>query len=78
MERKKLIGLVAIIAVFMAFAAWTVFSIPDAPPVTEDPAKTREMEYGENTIREEIGGKLLWELTMSSSTMDIKTQSSTF
>ena len=78
MERKKLIGLAAIIVVFLAFAAWTVFSIPDAPPVTTDPAKTREMEYGENTIREEIGGKLLWELTMSSSTMDIKTQSSTF
>lgn len=78
MERKKLIGLGALIAVFVAFTAWTVFSIPDAPPVTGDPEKPREMEYGENTIREEIGGKLLWELTMSSSTMDVKTQSSTF
>ena len=78
MERKKLIGLGAIIAVFIAVSAWTVFSVPDAPPVTPDSAKTKEMEYGENTIREEVGGKLLWELTMSSSTMDIKTQASTF
>ncbi len=78
MERKKLIGLGAVIAVFIAFTAWTVFSVPDAPVVQTDPAKTREMEYGENTIREEIGGKLLWELTTSSSAMDIKTQSTTF
>ncbi len=78
MERKKLIGLGAIIAAFIAFTAWTVFSIPDAPVTKTDPAKTREMEYGENTIREEIGGKLLWELTTSSSSMDVKTQSTTF
>ena len=78
MERKKLIGLGAVIAVFIAFTAWTVFSIPDAPPVTADSEKTKEMEYGENTIREEIGGKLLWELTTSSTAMDIKTQSTTF
>ena len=78
MERKKLIGLGAIIAVFIAFTAWTVFSIPDAPPVTADSAKTKEMEYGENTIREEIGGKLLWELTAASSSMDVKTQATTF
>ena len=78
MERKKLIGLGAVIAVFIAFTAWTVFSIPDAPPVTTDSEKTKEMEYGENTIREEIGGKLLWELTTSSTAMDIKTQSTTF
>lgn len=78
MERKKLIGLGAIIVAFIAFTAWTVFSIPDAPVTKTDPAKTREMEYGENTIREEIGGKLLWELTTSSSSMDVKTQSTTF
>jgi LPS export ABC transporter protein LptC len=78
MERKKLIGLGAVIAVFIAVTAWTVFSIPDAPPVTTGPEKTLEMEYGENVIREEIGGKTLWELTMASSTMDVKTQASTF
>ncbi len=78
MERKKLIGLGAVIAVFIAFTAWTVFSIPDAPVTEPDPTKTRQMEYGENTIREEIGGKLLWELTTSSSSMDIKTQATTF
>ena len=78
MERKKLIGLGAIIAAFIAFTAWTVFSIPDAPPEKPDSKKTREMEYGENTIREEVGGKLLWELTTSSSSMDIKTQATTF
>ena len=77
MERKKLIGLGAIIAAFIAFTAWTVFSIPDAPPEKPDSKKTREMEYGENTIREEVGGKLLWELTTSSSSMDIKTQATT-
>lgn len=78
MERKKLIGLGALIAAFIAFTAWTVFSIPDAPPEKPDSKKTREMEYGENTIREEVGGKLLWELTTSSSSMDIKTQATTF
>lgn len=78
MERKKLIGLGALIAVFIAVAAWTVFSIPDAPPVQPNAEKPREMEYGENVIREEIGGKLLWELTTSSSTMDVATQASTF
>lgn len=78
MERKKLIGIGAIIVAFAALAAWTVFSIPDAPPAKPDAAKTREMEYGENTIREEIGGKLLWELTTSSTSMDVKTQATTF
>ena len=78
MERKKLIGLGALIAAFVAFTAWTVFSIPDAPSVKPDAEKTREMEYGENIIREEIGGKLLWELTTSSSSMDVKTQATTF
>ena len=78
MERKKLIGIGAVIVAFAALAAWTVFSIPDAPPAKPDAAKTREMEYGENTIREEIGGKLLWELTTSSTSMDVKTQATTF
>ena len=78
MERKKRIGLGAVIAVFIAFTAWTVFSIPDAPVTQSDSTKTRQMEYGENIIREEIGGKLLWELTTSSSAMDVKTQSTTF
>ncbi len=78
MERKKLIGIGAVIAVFIALIAWTVFSIPDAPAKKPDKAKTREMEYGENTIREEIGGKLVWELTTSSSTMDVKTHATTF
>ena len=78
MERRKLIGIGAVIVVFAALAAWTVFSIPDAPVVKPDQAKTREMEYGENTIREEIGGKVIWELTTSSTSMDVKTQATTF
>ena len=44
MERKKLIGLGAVIAVFIAFTAWTVFSIPDAPPVTADSEKKKKRE----------------------------------
>lgn len=78
MERKKLIGLGAIVAVFIIFTVWTVFSIPDAPVTQTDPKKTRQMEYGENTIREEIDGKLLWEITTSSSKMDVKTYATTF
>ena len=78
MERKKLIVLGAVVAAFAALTAWTVFSIPDAPTVQPDPGKTREMEYGENVIREEVGGKLLWELVTSSSAVDVKTQATKF
>ena len=78
MERKKIVAIGALAAVFAAFVAWTVFSIPDAPQSQGASKKAEEMEYGENTIREEIGGKLIWELKTSSSSMDIKTQSTTF
>lgn len=78
MERKKLIVLGAVIAAFTAFAAWAVFTVPDAPPPADNSAKVREMEYGENVIREEIGGKVLWEITTSSSSMDIQTQATKF
>ncbi len=78
MERKKIVAIGALAAVFAAFVAWTVFSIPDAPQSQGASKKAQEMEYGENTIREEIGGKLIWELKTSSSSMDIKTQSTTF
>ena len=78
MERKKIAAIGTITVVFAVLVAWTVFSIPDAPQNQDDSGKAREMEYGENTIREEIGGKLIWELKTSSSSMDIKTQATTF
>ena len=66
MERKKLVIIGTIVAAFAVFVAWAVLTIPDGPPpIQGDPAKAREMEYGENTIREEIGGKLVWELQTS-------------
>ena len=79
MERKKLVIIGTIVAAFAVFVAWAVLTIPDGPPpIQGDPAKAREMEYGENTIREEIGGKLVWELQTSYSSVDIKTQATSF
>ncbi len=79
MERKKIAVIGAVVAAFAAFIAWTVFTIPEpVVPTKEDAAKKREMEYSENTIREEVGGKPAWELTTSSSKMDVKTQTTTF
>ena len=74
MERKKIAALGAIV-VFAGVVAWTVLSIPE-PPASENVRK--EMEYGENTIREEMGGRLLWEMTTSSTKMDVDTQTMTF
>ena len=78
MERKKLAAIGAVV-VFAALAAWVTLSIPEPPaPSEQGTTKKREMEYGENTIREEVGGKLLWELTTASSSIDVDTQDTTF
>jgi len=78
MERKKAVILGLVVAAFVALTAWAALSVPDSPPVKNDAAKSREMEYGENTIREEVGGKLVWELKTSSSRIDVKTQATVF
>ena len=78
MERKKAVLLGTVAAAFVLLIAWAALSIPDSPPPSDESAKKREMEYGENTIREEIGGKVVWELTTSSSAMDVKTQATRF
>lgn len=78
MERKKALVLGAVVAAFAGLTAWAALSIPDAPPPQSDTGKKREMEYGENTIREELGGKVVWELKTSSSSVDVKTQATTF
>ncbi|MBR1761151.1 MAG: LPS export ABC transporter periplasmic protein LptC [Schwartzia sp.] len=78
MSRKK-IALWGLLAAFAAFAAWTALSIPEPPaPIPESEQKPKEMAYGENTIREEIGGRLLWELTTSTTKVDVNTQATTF
>lgn len=77
MERKKLAAIGAVV-IFAALAAWVTLSIPEPPAPNEHATKKREMEYGENTIREEVGGKLLWELTTASSNIDVDTQDTTF
>lgn len=78
MNRKKM-ALWGLLAVFAGFVAWTALSIPEPPaPIPESERKPKEMEYGENTIREEIGGRLLWELTTSSTKMNVDTQATTF
>ncbi|MBR5163082.1 MAG: LPS export ABC transporter periplasmic protein LptC [Schwartzia sp.] len=78
MGRKKLAAIGAVV-IFAALAAWVTLSIPE-PPAPQDPGATKkkEMEYGKNTIREEVGGKLIWELTTASSSIDVKTQDTTF
>ena len=78
MERKKALILGTVVTAFAALSAWAAFSIPDAPPPQEDTGKKREMTYGDNTIREEIGGKVVWELTTSSSAVDVNTQATSF
>ncbi|MBP5199907.1 MAG: LPS export ABC transporter periplasmic protein LptC [Schwartzia sp.] len=77
MDRKKVVALGAAVIAFAAFAAWTALSIPDPPPVQET-SQQQEMEYGKNVIREEVGGKLVWELVTSSSTVDMNTQTTVF
>ncbi len=77
MERKK-IAAVGAAVLFAAFAAWTALSVPEPPAPADPNEKKREMEYGSNTIREEVGGKLIWELTTASSSVDVKTQDTTF
>lgn len=77
MDRKKVVALGAAVIAFAAFAAWTALSIPEPPPVQETSQK-QEMEYGKNIIREEVGGKLIWELVTSSSKMDMATQTTEF
>lgn len=78
MNRKK-IAIWASLLIAVGFVAWTALSIPDPPePVPANAQKPKEMVYGQNTIREEIGGKLLWEITTSSTSMDMKTQSTVF
>ena len=77
MDRKKVVALGAAVTAFAAFAAWTALSIPDPPPVQET-SQQQEMEYGKNVIREEVGGKLVWELVTSSSTVDMNTQTTVF
>lgn len=78
MERKKLAAIGGV-AAFAALAAWVALSIPEPPaPSEQDTTKKREMEYGENTIREEVGGKLVWEIRTSSSSVDVNTQATSF
>lgn len=78
MNRKKM-AIWGGLLLFAVFVAWTVLSVPDHPaPVPENERKPVEMTYGQNTIREEAGGKLLWELTTASTAMDMKSQATRF
>lgn len=72
---KTILGVLA--AVVVGFVIWTVTTVPK-PPAEEKKTGPVEMEYGANTIREEKGGRLVWELTTESSSMDINTQATKF
>ncbi len=78
MDRKKIAMWLSVL-VLAGFSAWTAMTIPDHPePIPESERKPQQMTYGENTIREEAGGKLFWELTTASTPVDMKTQATTF
>ncbi len=77
MENKTKYIIGAVVVIFAAVIAWTVLTVPE--PQKEDVVpETPKMEYGQNTISEKKGNKVIWEITTESSEIDAKTQETTF
>jgi len=73
-NKLKLFTLIAI-AILAGVIVWAVATVPE--PQEEVDAKknaAKYMDYGPNTIREEVNGKLIWEITSESSRMNLQTK----
>ena len=66
----------AAIAAFIGVIAWAVLSVPpeiNKEQVQVEKERAQFIEHGPNTIKEELNGKLVWELSSESSRTNVKT-----
>lgn len=71
-KQKLLIGLAALL--FVCVIVWAVRTVPEAPAQQPLETDSKTMTYDNNTIKEEKDGKVLWELTSESMTVDVETK----
>lgn len=71
-RNKILLGIGA--AVFAGLVAWTVFTVPDAPKISDEQDEPKLMTYDDNTISEEKDGRKIWELKAEHISVDLATQ----
>ena len=71
-KRKLLLGLAGIL--FICVVVWAVRTVPDAPARQPLETESKTMTYEGNTIKSEKNGKLVWELTSETMTMDADTK----
>lgn len=70
-------ALMAVAVIFGLTVVWAVVSVRSA---TEEAAATppaKVIEYSNNTLKEERNGRLVWEITADSSSLDISSQQTT-
>lgn len=71
-KQKFLIGLVLLL--FVCVVVWAVRTVPEAPAQQPLETESKTMTYEGNTIKSEKNGKVVWELTSETMTMDVDTK----
>ena len=72
---KRKIGIVLLLVAAAALVYWAYISRPHVEQSSDEPDKT--IVYKNNTIKEEINGKLIWECSAETMTIDQDTQTIT-